>query len=604
MSRPVLLIEIGAGPLPTVTAVTRPAGNWVPVVYQAPTIEAPTEVNPTPVTDGILLQWNPVAGVGVVYIIDRGATADGPWVEIARTPATRYLYSDGTDAVWYFRIRASINGRIGGGNVVRAQLDMTTEKIRQEFLARVKADQEFAKDLIQQARDLANLQALVEAPEWIDQDWPAGSIVKHDGGLYVAKQDVPQGTTIDDAGYWSYIGQYTSLAEAVGAIGVSTNEITTLVEQLDEELRVLANDVSGLQSSLSGKADASAVQAMSTRLTQAENSLTSLSQQISTVRSLIAGKADSTALQALQTQVTQVGNEVTSLSSALTSVRSQSGGGANLLYNASPDSSLDGWSIVGDAWGATSLTRGIATISDGWQPIGMAYFQLYKDRAATGNVFVQSSNIPVTPGKRYGASCWIASHTAAQASVRLVWANRAGQEVGTAPIHWVSISGGTTLNDYIRAFASGAAPSDAAFARVQLISQGSASAPYLYSWFIRPMLEELGVNQTVPSTWQPSSAGLDAKYAQATQSLSTRLTRTENGVNSYEASSTLALDVNGRVVGTRSVNNGVTGTIDFVFDKVRFLSPDSGGARAEMINGNYFVYAPNGVRVIAQGWSI
>lgn len=72
---------------------------------------------------------------------------------------------------------------------------------------------------------------------------------------------------------------------------------------------------------------------MNTRLTQAENNISSLSQLISTVQSTLAGKADASAVQALQTQVTQIGNEVTSNSTAITQVRALSGTRPNLLAN-------------------------------------------------------------------------------------------------------------------------------------------------------------------------------------------------------------------------------------------------------------------------------
>lgn len=192
MSRPVLLIEIGAGPLPAVTPVKRPSGSWVPVVYKAPVVETPTGVTPTPVTDGVLLQWSPIAAADVVYIIDRGSTAEGPWVEIARTAATRYLYSDGTNVVWFFRIRASINGRAGSGNVVRVHLDMTTEKIRQNFLDAVARDQKLAEQLLGQAQELSSLQALVDAPEWTNRAWPDGAFVKYQGGLLRRNKRFPQ----------------------------------------------------------------------------------------------------------------------------------------------------------------------------------------------------------------------------------------------------------------------------------------------------------------------------------------------------------------------------------------------------------------------------
>lgn len=526
----------------------------------------------------------------------------GPWVEIARTAATRYLYSDGTNAVWFFRIRASINGRAGGGNVVRAQLDMTTEKIRQEFLQATQRDQDLAKQLQQQAQDLANLQALVEAPEWVDQAWPAGSIVKHDGGLYVAKQDVPVGTAITDTAYWSSIGQYASLAEAVGAIGVAMQQVTTDVQQVEQELQILAQDVRGVQSSLSGKADASAVQAMNTRLTQAENNISSLSQLISAVQSTLAGKADASAVQALQTQVTQIGNEVTSNSTAITSVRSQIGGSGNLLPNATFEGDVSGWSFVINQWNV-SLTRNVA--GPDWIPAGGSQAGWYGGFSPSGISVISSAAFPVEAGKLYMASVYTGAHRC-QANLSLVFMDASGKGVGevyATDTNSDQALGGRALSAWKRLYTPAyEAPAGAASASVQLFSSGMGGVdPYVF--FTQAMVEMVPAGKTMPSPWSPGSQGVDSKYAAATQSMSTRLTTAENGVASYFASWNLSLDVNGRIVGIRSINNGTTGTIDFVFDKVRFLSPSAGGARAELVNGNYFVWAPNGVRVVALGWS-
>ncbi|MCC5074293.1 hypothetical protein [Xanthomonas campestris] len=587
MSRPVLLIEIGAGPLPAVTPVTRPSGSWVPVVYKAPVIETPTGVTPTPVTDGVLLQWSPIAAADVVYIIDRGPTAEGPWVEIARTAATRYLYSDGTNAVWFFRIRASINGRVGSGSVVRAQLDMTTEKIRQEFLKAAARDQELAQQLLNQALDLANLQALVEAPEWVDQAWPAGSIVKHNGGLYVAKQDVPVGAVITDTAYWSYIGQYASLAEAVGAIGVAMQQVTTDVQQIEQELQIVAQDVSGVRSSLAGKVDSTVVQAMNTRLTQAENSVTSLSQLIGTVQSTLSGKADTSALQALQSQVTQQGNDINAQSTAITSVTSKLGGRPNILPNGGFESgiwtngSASGFIVSDGAWGRIMTHTSPSSIGSGGQAVA-------------------SGRFPINAGETLTVS-WdsVLFAQAGQVSMDIEWFRADGTYISSS-----------TRSPIIRAthnFMDGDArrqeraftrtpPTGCTQAQVRLIWESVAGCTALG---FRRVKVEYGAGPATPYSADATVVG----QASATQSLTTRMTLTENGVASYFASWNLALDVNGRIVGIRSVNNGTTGTIDFVFDKVRFLSPSAGGARAELVNGNYFVWAPNGVRVVALGWS-
>ncbi|XNX69732.1 DUF1983 domain-containing protein [Stenotrophomonas maltophilia] len=122
MTRPVLLLEIGDIPLPAVTPAVAPAGNWSQAVYTPPAVVPPIpEVTPTPVADGILLEWEPVRVGYVQYIIERSRAATGPWAEIARTSATRYLYTGPRDGLWYFRVTASVNGRPGLGGIANGQ---------------------------------------------------------------------------------------------------------------------------------------------------------------------------------------------------------------------------------------------------------------------------------------------------------------------------------------------------------------------------------------------------------------------------------------------------------------------------------------------------
>lgn len=97
----------------------------------------------------------------------------------------------------------------------------------------------------------------------------------------------------------------------------------------------------------------------------------------------------------------------------------------------------------------------------------------------------------------------------------------------------------------------------------------------------------------------PSGKGL----AQASQALEARTTINENGIAQYRASWTMSLDANGRIAGIRSVNNGITSTIDFLFDKVRFVSPGT-GRRMEYSDGHFLGYDENNVRRIRLGtWS-
>ncbi|PPU46759.1 hypothetical protein XarbCFBP7697_13980 [Xanthomonas arboricola] len=557
--------------------------------------QAPEQGAPMPAWDAM----TPVGDSGYhTGAFDSPIPSSGKW-----TFAIRARNTNGTLSVAAKYITKTLGKNLGElQQEMQQAIDQTTEEIRQGFLEAVARDQELADKLQQQAQDLANLQALVEAPEWVDQAWPSGSIVKHDGGLYVAKQDVPVGTAITDTAFWSYIGQYASLAEAVGAIGVAMQQVTTEVQQVEQELQILAQDVRGVQSSLSGKADASAVQALTTRVTQAENSLTSLSQQINTVQSSLSGKADASALQALQTQVTQQGNQVMSLSTALTSVRSQSGSSNNLVLNPSFEVDRTYWSIGLDQWGGAIL----GGASGGtWVPERVVALQIFKNGGTSGFAKAQNSFVPATPGVRYMASVWAAQQGGQRAYCKLVFLDASGAEIAGGVDGTASTSvGGTTLASYTRSVAAATAPSNARFMRIELWVAGNANSAYVYGWFIRPQIEEARAEQTVPSPWINNVAGVDSKYASATSSLSTRMTVAENGVASYEASYTWALDVNGKVVGMRSVNNGTIGKITFSADVVEIIGTAAGGGRNEFVGGKFYAYAPNGRRVVALGYGV
>ncbi|KOB07014.1 hypothetical protein AE923_14765 [Xanthomonas arboricola] len=558
--------------------------------------QAPEQGAPMPAWDAM----TPVGDSGYhTGAFDSPIPSSGKW-----TFAIRARNTNGTLSVAAKYVTKTLGKNLGElQEEMQQAIDQTTEEIRQGFLEAVARDQELAQQLLEQAQDLANLQALVEAPEWVDQAWPSGSIVKHDGGLYVAKQDVPVGTAITDTAFWSYIGQYDSLAEAVGAIGVATNQITTDVQQLQGELQILAQDVSGVQSSLAGKANATTVQALTTRVTQAENSLASLSQQISTVQSQIAGKADATALQALQTQVTQVGNEVTSLSTALTSVRSQTGGGANILNNSTFEADLSGWSVYyNQDGGATTLVR---QLPGTWVPGGCYALEIQRTQNPNlyGDFVVQSAGMSAEPGASYCASAY-GGRQRCTADIGIAFYNSADQMLESQFSLPFAASGGNSLTAYDRKGVFRRAP--AGTVRVRMLvrirapyDNASQFGPVLC--VVKPAINEVAAATTVIPPWAPSATAIEFKYASATQSLSTRLTVAENGVANYEASWNMALDVNGRVVGLRSVNNGTTGTIDFVFDKVRFIGVNSSSGRSEIINGKIYCYASNGVQVIALG---
>ncbi|MCC4588770.1 hypothetical protein LL962_16955 [Xanthomonas sp. NCPPB 1067] len=520
---------------------------------------APEQGAPVPAWDAM----TPVGDSGYhTGAFDSPIPASGTWVFAIRARNT-----NGTLSVAAKYITKTLGKNLGElQEEMQQAIDQTTEEIRQGFLEAVARDQELAQQLLEQANELANLQALVEAPEWVDQAWPAGSIVKHAGGLYVAKQDVPVGTAITDTAYWSYIGQYASLAEAVGAIGVAMQQVTTDVQQIEQELQVVAQDVRGVQSSLSGKADASAVQAMNTRLTQAENNISSLSQLISTVQSTLSGKADSSALQALQTRVTQVGNQTTANSTAITQVSASARNGENFIKTTVFESGLGTWISPAYTEAANAGIQQNSTTYRGAKLVLPPYVGSYE------NFWTD-----VTPGDVLDLSANVYNSAAAVAVFGVHVVDASGSNVA-----WLTTPPVNVVGSWAKASSSVVVPPNGRLVRGFINNQGDN-----YALFTQPKVTRQSVSDSV--------------NASATQSLMARMTVNENGVASYQASWTLVLDVNGRVAGARSVNNGQTATLDFAFDKVRFIDVDRGQGRSEIVNGKIYCYAPNGVQVVAIG---
>jgi trimeric autotransporter adhesin len=308
----------------------------------------------------------------------------------------------------------------------------------------------------------------------------------------------------------------------------------------------------------------------------------------------IGQSALSTAVSGLSAEVATQGANLTATANALTAVKSiLPSGGGNLLYNSSFETDLSGWTMAGTAPGRAS-SRNLA--GDTWRIQGTSNL----GHTAPGVVAVgqyidgrTTTAVAVRAGATYIASVWAGAHRSS-ATGFLVWIDAAGAAISTLQMgSTTAYPAPPTFGNTTRIFVKAVAPANAVRAAVYLRLNGTGETNP-YAWFTRPMLEEATTDQAGPSAYNESPNGLDAKYASAVTSLETRVTGTENGVNTYRASWTLALDVNGYVTGASSVNNGTTSTFTIVADKFNIVSP-GGGARTEYSGGNWRAYDPNGV---------
>ncbi|MCU1201948.1 hypothetical protein [Stenotrophomonas maltophilia] len=164
-ARKLTLVEIGVGGLPSASPVAPRFSTWFPVPFKAPDVPPANGVNPTPVADGVVLEWDAVDLEGVIYVISRSESQDGPWTEIHRTTETRYVYSDGSGKTWWFQITPTVRGKTGTGTMVGVVPPTTSKdlaeqqaKLAAEISARIQAiaDEAAARaaGLAQAAQDL------------------------------------------------------------------------------------------------------------------------------------------------------------------------------------------------------------------------------------------------------------------------------------------------------------------------------------------------------------------------------------------------------------------------------------------------------------------
>ncbi|RML58272.1 Host specificity protein J [Pseudomonas syringae pv. pisi] len=192
------------------------------------------------------------------------------------------------------------------------------------------------------------------------------AVLGADGIIYQATQNVPVNTPPPNSTYWLNVGQ--AVATAVG-LASRVQTVETKVTSIEGVNTAQSQQITGLQTSLDGKASASSVQSLGNRVTDAEGKLTSQGQAITGINTELEGKASSATVQALGNTVTQQGQDITAQGQAITNVTASIGnsGGQNLFFNPafSKESATaglaEGWSVDSNASGGTSSASIVAS---------------------------------------------------------------------------------------------------------------------------------------------------------------------------------------------------------------------------------------------------
>lgn len=229
----------------------------------------------------------------------------------------------------------------------------------------------------------------------------------------------------------------------------------------------------------------------------------------------VADKADASAVQALTTRVSTAEGHISSQAQAITDLQASTTGGGNLLPNAGFEADATGWAL---GWKESASDPDAQLARDGygtaWTPPGWHSLALYRSTPVPAGVQdVAGPRMACTPLQRYCISGWAASHRCASTYV-LAFTDASGNYCGELDAQQVckDTTPAPGLAGYQRVFAFGLAPAGAVYMSVLLRQYGkvnyASTQQEAFSFFCRPMVEEATAAQTQPSPWSPGSAGL------------------------------------------------------------------------------------------------
>lgn len=363
--------------------------------------------------------------------------------------------------------------------------------------------------------------------------YTAGQFAYIGNSLYQAKIDVPakaDGTNSPpNATYWRDAGTVIESADGLAArVTASETSITNINNTLSSQ----ASTITGIQTTLNGKADASALTALETRVTAAEGVNTSQGAAITSLNNTVADKADASAVNALTTRVTAAEGQLTTQGSSITTLNNQIGGigGDNMLTNSSFETlsspTMASW------WVAASPTAGLATsIVDSTLPQSVKALRL--DHSAIpvngyievrANDATAASRIKVRGGASYVLSTWARGTAGMVFRSYIRWHDAAGAVLTTPTV------AGTLSTTYARFTQVEVAPANAASAYIYVaraINNGTSTAA-LWVEVDNVQFQE----GTVATNYSPSIEQTSDAQATATQALTTRVDQAESTLTS------------------------------------------------------------------------
>lgn len=347
-------------------------------------------------------------------------------------------------------------------------------------------------------------------------------------------------------------------------------------------------------------ANAAAIVLTNSRVETAEGLITAEAERTTLLQGQINDPAtglaaNASGLGSLRTTVEQQGGQITAQSQDITKLRASVGAtSGNLIGNAGFESDTFGWVIASDSLvgNVAESTYKLYRNRNGQRPGGINVLTWQSTATLSGGtVVVRSNSVPAAAGTRYCVQCAGDRQASSNLSFGVDFLNSSGGTISGGPSAVVP-------QGYVTESAFAVAPAGTVALRFWLRSQvtGSVSAPAFS--VIRPMVSVAAAEQTAVPPWQPSASGVDEKYAQVTQLLSVEV----NSLGQAKALWGMYLDVNGRVVGMQSINDGVRGEINFMTDVFRVMSPVGANNGMEWQAGYLRTWAGSAQAVLGAGF--
>lgn len=280
----------------------------------------------------------------------------------------------------------------------------------------------------------------------------------------------------------------------ISANASATAGLTTAVNQQGSKLDATAQDLVSLKTQV-GDVSAAGFNQLQTKVTQQGDAQAAQAQQITGLQSTVAGKANASVVVELDTKV-----------------NGTMGGGGNLLVNSAFEADAAGWYQAWNPGGWSPPTRDLA--GNDWRPANGHQIGVSKGGVVTSNayqVIYCTPFISVQQGKRYMFSAKLAGHRSRR-RLAIKFMDGAGNNLSEPATAWYDSAqygnnGGFQLANWNLVYLAAVAPANAVYAAVGFWADGRGeNDPYV--WMTQPMFEEVPADKTMPSPW--SAGGREA----------------------------------------------------------------------------------------------